>query len=132
MGDKDLILPNLSISSPLTEEGLWTREWQQFLRNLQAYATGVRNLNLTAKTGAFTVDKFDEHVVCNTSGGAFTVTLLADPREGKTLTIVLETAGNNLTVDGNGNNINGDSTVTMSDAGDAMQLIFNGTQWNIK
>ena len=85
-----------------------------------------------SKTANYTAVATDENIVCDTSGGAFTVTMPASPETGRTYTVILETAGNILTVAGNGNTINGDTTMTMGQAGWAMQLMYNGTQWSIK
>lgn len=96
-------------------------------------ATGViENVNATAKTGNYTLVATDDNIVCDTSGGAFTVTLPASPENGRVYTITLETAGNTLTISGNGKNINGSSTIFTTVAGTTIQLFYNGTQWNIK
>lgn len=91
----------------------------------------IENINTTAKTGAYTIVATDDNIVADTSGGAFTITLPASPETGRIYTILLETAGSTLTVDGNGNNINGSATLTMSSVSSA-QLVFNSTQWLIK
>lgn len=92
----------------------------------------IEEINTTAKTANYTVTTSDDIVLCDSSGGAFTVTLPASPENGRTYTIVLETGGFTLTVDGNGKNINGTSTKLMASTGSAMQIIYNGTQWSIK
>ena len=94
-------------------------------------ATGVIE-NVAAKTANYTVVATDDNIVCDTSGGAFTITLPLSPETGRVYTIVLETAGNILTVAGNGNNINGSTTLTMATATNSAQLLYNGTQWVIK
>jgi hypothetical protein len=92
----------------------------------------IENINSTAKTANYTVTATDDNVLCDTSGGAFTITLPASPETGRVYTVILETAGYILTIDGNGNNIIGSTTLTLSSADDAAQLIYNGTQWSLK
>jgi hypothetical protein len=96
--------------------------------NLQI-ATSIGNV--TSKTANYTVTGNDKYVLCDTSGGAFTITLPASPETGRSYTIVLETAGNTLTIAGNGNNIMGASSATTAVAGTAMDLMYDGTQWNM-
>ena len=92
----------------------------------------IEAINTTAKTGAYTAISSDDNILCDTSSGAFTITLPAAPEDGRVHTVILETAGNILTVSGNGNNILGSASVTLSSADDAIQLIYNGTQWSLK
>jgi hypothetical protein len=92
----------------------------------------IEAINTTAKTANYSISVTDENILCDTSGGAFTVTLPASPESGRVYTIILETAGNTLTISGNGKNILGASTGTLSKAGDAVQLVYNGTQWSLK
>jgi hypothetical protein len=96
-------------------------------------ATGViENVNTTAKTSNYTVVATDDNILCDTSGGAFTVTLPASPENGRCYTIVLETGGYPLTVAGNGKNILGESTKTINYESTAIQLMYNGTQWSAR
>lgn len=83
------------------------------------------------KSAAYTIVRTDDFIVCDTSSAAFTITLPASPTTGDVHTVVLETAGNTLTIAGNGNNINGSSTVFTNVAGTALELMYNGTQWVI-
>ena len=92
----------------------------------------IGEINSTAKTGNYTVVATDENILCDTSGGAFTITLPASPETGRCYTVIHETAGAILTVSGNGNNINGSASITSGVAGNAIQLVYNGTQWNYK
>lgn len=69
-------------------------------------------------------------VVCDTSGGAFTVTLPGSPAAGDKVGVLLKTAGSNLTVARNGHNIDGAaSDLTLSVAGTVQAVRFNGTEW---
>ena len=92
----------------------------------------IEEINTTAKTANYTVVATDDNILCDTSGGAFTVTLPATPEDGRVYTIILETAGNTLTIDGNGKNIVGNATLLLNQPHDAPVLIYNGTQWSLK
>jgi hypothetical protein len=94
-------------------------------------ATGVIE-NVAAKTANYTLVATDDNIVCDTSGGAFTITLPLSPETGRIYTIVLETGSSPLTIAGNGKNIMGDSSKDIIYAGTAIQLVYNGTQWSAK
>ena len=87
-------------------------------------------------TGAITLAN-RQQAFCNTSGGAFTVTLPASPVKGDSVRIfdVADTFdSNNLTINRNGNPIMGDaSDMVVSTEGAAFELVFyDGTQgWRI-
>ena len=94
--------------------------------------TGViEEVNTTTKTANYTVVGTDDNILCDTSGGGFTVTLPASPEDGRVYSVLLDVAGNDITVDGNGNNINGSTTAVWGSVG-AIILVYNGTQWNIR
>lgn len=94
-------------------------------------ATGVIE-NVAAKTANYTVVATDDNIVCDTSGGAFTITLPVSPETGRVYTIVLEAGSSPLTIAGNVKNIMGDSSKDIIYAGTAIQLVYNGTQWSAK
>ena len=87
------------------------------------------------KTANYTATNLDNLIYLDSSGGAFTITLPASPITNKVITLI-DKSGNlatyNVTVNGNGKNINGSSTLVLSDNYDAINLIYNGTQWNLK
>lgn len=103
--------------------------WVNMIATLNA--TGVVEV-VVSKTANYTATNTDDNIICDTSGGAFTITMAASPTTGKVITVILETAGNTLTIDGNGKNINGSATVFTNVAGTSMQMVYNGTQWDIK
>jgi hypothetical protein len=78
---------------------------------------------------------FNEGILADTSGGAFTVTLPASPVAG-TQVIVADAANswgtNNLTVARNGQTIEGAATDLICDiTGVSVQLIYSGTTWQV-
>ena len=89
-------------------------------------------VHVTAAMSPYTVQPHDDNIICDTSGGAFTVTLPASPETGRALSIILDTAGNVLTINGNGKNIGGAVSVTKSSANDVVTIVFNGVQWNYR
>jgi len=110
--------------------------WRKWLAEVSAYLTSGRMepIDGTTKTATFTITdayKNTANIVCDTTGGAFTVYLNASPTQGRVYTVILEAHTGTLTINGNGNNINGAATTTLTAVG-AVTLIFNGTQWNIK
>lgn len=81
------------------------------------------------KTGAYTAVSGDL-VICDTSGGAFTVTLPAAPRKGDRVGVSLRLAGNNLTVGRNGNTIDGAAAdLTLSAANTSRTVQYDGSGW---
>jgi len=61
----------------------------------------------------------------DTSAGAHTVNLPASPKIGDVIKVSLITAGNDLTIGRNGNNINGSAAdITTSADGDAFELVY--------
>lgn len=73
-----------------------------------------------------------ERILADTSGAAWTLTLPASPSTGD-MVEVQDAAGTwadeNLTVDGNGTDIEGAATFLGAASGDRCTLTFNGTQW---
>jgi hypothetical protein len=89
--------------------------------------TNVKTANFTASANT--------GVQTNTSGGAFTVTLPASPAVGAQVVVVDSAnswATNNLTIGRNGSTIEGDaSDLTCDISGVSVQLIYNGTTWDV-
>jgi hypothetical protein len=76
-----------------------------------------------------------DNILANTSGGAFTITLPSSPSNGE---LVRFTDGgdwedNNLTIDGNGTNIHGDSTLTCDILNASFTLVYSSdlAEWRI-
>lgn len=86
------------------------------------------------KTGTYTVLNSDQRIYVDSNGGAFTVTLEASPTLNRELEIIDSVGScgtNNVTVDGNGNNIIGSATHLMNTNYEGLRLVFNGTNWNL-
>ena len=89
----------------------------------------------TTKTANYTVLDTDQCIYVDSSGGAFTITLEASPSTNKEIEIIDSVGScgtNNVTVDGNGNNVVGSTTALMNGNYIAFVLKYNGTQWNLK
>jgi len=87
----------------------------------------------TDTVGAYTVTVAD-YIVSVKNSEAITITMPAAPVSGE-LHIVKDANGNAksnaITVDGNGNDIDGNATVIMRNNFSALTLMYNGTQWSI-
>lgn len=84
-----------------------------------------------SKAGAHAATAF-ERLLCDTSGGGFTVTLSASPAVGDEVWI-MDAKGtwnaSNLTVSGNGRNVMGGASRTYATANGWAALVYNGTEW---
>lgn len=88
----------------------------------------------TIKTSAYTAVASDL-VLCNTSGGAFTVTLPLSPTNGTSVGI-LDTnnsfATNNLTINPNGATIEGDTSAILNINGTYLSMVYSTITTNWK
>lgn len=85
-------------------------------------------------TGNSTALVTDDVIFVDTSGGAHTITLYGQPFQGMKQTVTDATGSgltNNITVNGNGNNINGASTDSIITAFGSATYVYNGTIWNV-
>ena len=92
-------------------------------------------LNSTTKTANYTVVNSDSLVYVDSTSGTFTITLPSEPITNKQLLIIDKMGNcgtNKVTVDGNGKNIIGSSTALMDSNYISYDMIYNGTQWNLK
>lgn len=93
--------------------------------------TVVRSQNTL--TSNYTATVSDYFLPCDTTGGVFTVTLPAIPHGGQHI-VVSDVTGsatiNNITINGNGHNVNGSPTFAISMAFGRADLYFNGTVWS--
>jgi hypothetical protein len=89
---------------------------------------------IVAKTGAYTLTDDDYTVTCDSSGGAFTITLpAASGRTGRVYNIKkTDSSANAVTVDGNASEtIDGATTVVITTQYDSLQIQSDGSNWHI-
>lgn len=94
-------------------------------------ATSTLENTWIAKSSAYTASNGDK-ILADTSGGAFTITMPSNPQLGNEVYFTDSTGNwgnNNLTVDGNGNNILDTSTFSANVSNWPFSLVFNGTKW---
>ena len=111
--------------------------WVNGSSQYQAKPTNV--LTTQVKSGAYSVLATDGDILCDLSGAAFTVTLLASPVTGEKHTFKDykgNAATNPLTIAGNGNNIEqfggfNATPLVLNSNWLSVTLIFNGTTWSI-
>ena len=121
MSTGNLALDYRNIADPLNH---MIRELQWMLYNM------YRN-NLT-KTTTYTVQKSDRVILCDATGGVFTVTLPpAQDMWNKDIVIKkIDVSANAVTVDGDGaETIEGSATQSLASQYDAIHIISNGTAW---
>ena len=122
--------------STTTDSVLMRNNSTGVVTKIAASALGEDN-NLYAVSGLsanFTLTDTYYAVMANSTGGSFTVTLPAAPAVGQAYKIKdsgLDALSNNITIDGNGNNIDGVGTATINTDGGALEVVWDGTQWNV-
>lgn len=92
---------------------------------------GNSDFDWIVKSSAYTASK-DDRILADTSGGAFPIMLPGSPSIGHQVAFAdakRTWATNNLTVDGNGNNVLGSSTFIVDLDDWPFSLTYNGTQW---
>ena len=90
--------------------------------------TGSVGSNNALYGSAGAIDLANDVAEVSTAGGAMTLTL-ADGAAGDRIFIILAVDGGNLTV--TANLYGSDNTLTFSDPGDAVDLIFASSAWQI-
>lgn len=89
---------------------------------------------LKTDTGSYTVTTTETVIVINKGTGASTtVTLPASPNTDRMLIIKDgkgDAGSNNITISGNGKNIDGSSTLVISTNYGKAGIVYNGTAWN--
>ncbi len=95
--------------------------------------TGSFEANVVSKTGAYTATSSDYIILCDTSGGSFTITLPATSGI-KTIYHIKKTdsSGNTITVDADGSEtIDGSLTKVINIQYDSMMIVSDGSNWHI-
>jgi len=101
-------------------------EWQ---------AVSVTPTAPTSKTTTYTATTADDHILADTSGGAWTLTLYAaSTNGGRRLRVTKTTSDSNaLTIDGNGaETIDGSTTITLDLQYESVLLYCDGSNWLIE
>ncbi len=95
--------------------------------------TGARIKSYTIKSSIDTITNSDtEKIYGDTDGGAFTLTLPATPTDGILFSIKnTGTAGNDLTIDSNGNTIDGSSSDLILIDNESVYLQYTSDGWKI-
>lgn len=88
----------------------------------------ISPFNDDIKTADYEYIVTDRRVQFDTSAMSLTADLPSAPITGQTHAAIVETGGNDLIMDGNGNNIHGSTTYTISTVG-STTFMYNGTQW---
>jgi len=115
----------LRTSDPITPEvgGVWFNTTESVFKifttaggvEILATAANFTNANNvlqsgTFKTAAYTILATDENIALDTNGGAFTVSMPAAPADYETHRLTLIQGASAVTIDGNGNNVDGSAT----------------------
>lgn len=91
--------------------------------------------NVRTETTTYTATLNDEVILCDTSGGAFTLTLpAASGNSGKIYEIKYTDSGfaNALTIDGDGSEtIDGSTTTTLNTQNETIKIICDGSNWEV-
>lgn len=96
-------------------------------------AAVVAASRFTVRTGAYTATA-GEKVAADVTGGAWQLDLPGAPVTGDKVAVSViggDPEANPLTVDGNGNTVEGDGALAMNLRFVQVSLIFNGTEWRI-
>jgi len=101
--------------------------------NKVTFVKGWRR-HVTSVTGTYQVLVTDDYLAITTLAAPFTITMPANPVSGDTYQIK-DTTGNaatsNVTIAGNGNNIDGAASFVLTSAYASVTLTYTGTQWSI-
>lgn len=93
-----------------------------------------RRRNVTSVTGTYSVLATDDLIAITTLSTAFTITLPSSPVTGDSYEFK-DTTGNagtnNVTIAGNGHNLDGASTFVLSQPYAAVTVTYTGTQWSV-
>jgi len=126
--------------SPLSidEDGAWAEfVWMSTVNDWRMFTPivggGLQTLvidNLDSPWSALD----EQELFADTSAGTITIDLEASPSLGYRVRIIDHDGSwgtNNVTVNGNGNNINGAATLTLNVNDAWVELVYNGTEWRV-
>lgn len=89
-------------------------------------------VEVRARGGSATLAADDALMLCQTQAGAVTVTMPPAPVEGSCVAVVdagANAATNAITVNGNGNNIDGAATLVLNTSGIVAAFVYDAGQW---
>jgi hypothetical protein len=147
VADKNITIANGAADAAAANDGgitinganatmLYKSAGDKFLFNKDIETTGTvtgSNTTFDIVSSATTVAKNTRNA-CDVSSAAFTMTLPSVASTGDFVEI-RQIAGdfsvNNLTVAGNGNNINGDTSLIVDVAYAQVALVYNGSEWRV-
>jgi len=109
--------------------------WDDFITEFRVVRDAtLRDANRTVSVSDdYYPSQNDVTIECNTSGGNVTVFLDPNPIDGQTHTVTKTSASHQVTVDGNGHNINGGTThaITSNYLTHTFRYLGGITQWRI-
>lgn len=104
---------------------------------LTKYPKSLQKSSVVSKTANYTATETDDIILCDSSWGAFTVTLpAAATYNGKVLTIKKVdstfSTSNAITIDGNASEtIDGATTTTLNTQYETLEIISDGSNWHV-
>lgn len=111
---------------------LATDQWETFRVNANANFGKARECTVLSLSAAATLSANADVVDVDATSGAVTVTLPATPTTGDQYTVrKLDASGNAVTIAGNGKNLNGAASRSLSSQYDAETIVYNGTEWAV-
>lgn len=120
--------------STIIETILGTDTGSELKDKCNANFVARHSLDVATKTGAYTATTNDQIIICDASGGAFSVTLYAvSGNAGRVIEIVkIDSSGNAVTVDGNASEtLNNATTQSLASRYSSIRLWCSGTEWVI-
>lgn len=136
---------NLNDTTPAAPAGQQNVKWQKGPQSgtdsstgypifpVSAYITpSTKAPSIRTVTADDSVGSSDYTVLADASGGALTITFPASPATGRVLNVKkIDASANSMILDGNGNNIEGFTSVLITDGGTNVQMQYDGTQWRL-
>lgn len=115
------------------ELGYTTDEKTLYVSDGTSFRQVATTLTVVSKTGTYTALITDSVILCNTSGGAFTVTVPAASTCKGRVYIVKDSGGaagaNNITIATSGGNIDGTATKLIAANYGSLRVVSDGTNW---
>jgi len=129
----NIAIPQTPTTGSTTDDVLVWNNTDKYIKRVPQNTLGEDNnkYTITNISSNYTILNTDFVIVVDTSSNTVTVTLPSSPTSGQAYKI--KDAGNgytnNITISGNGNNIdNGTTAIINTDYG-ALELVYDGTQW---